>query len=52
MAKDQNVSVDELLKSKEVRKKIDLKKYITAEVGFAYLAGYFKRAGKTRQRSA
>ena len=26
MAKDQNVSVNELLKSKEVRKKIDLKK--------------------------
>jgi uncharacterized protein len=46
MAKDQNVSVNELLKSKEVRKKIDLKKYITAEVGLPTLQDILKELEK------
>jgi uncharacterized protein len=46
MAKDRNVSVYELLKNKEVRKMIDLKKYITAEVGLPTLQDILKELEK------
>jgi uncharacterized protein len=48
MAKDQSVSIAELLNNSEVRKSIDLKKYYTRS-WFANVKRYFKRTRKTRR---
>jgi uncharacterized protein len=46
MAKDQGVSIAELLNNSEVRKSIDLKKYVTQEVGLPTLKDIFKELEK------
>ena len=46
MAKDQGVSIVELLNNSEVRKSIDLKKYVTQEVGLPTLKDIFKELEK------
>ncbi len=46
MAKDQNVSINDLLKNNEIRKKIDLKKYISNEVGLPTLEDIMKELEK------
>lgn len=46
MAHDQNVTIQELLANKDVRKKIDLKKYISEEVGLPTLQDILKELEK------
>ena len=46
MAKDQRVGIAELLSNSEVRKSIDLKKYVTQEVGLPTLKDIFKELEK------
>lgn len=46
MAKDQNVSISELLNNKETRKKINLKNYTTNEVGLPTLEDIMKELEK------
>lgn len=46
MAKDQGVSIVELLNNSEVRKSIDLKKYVTQEVGLPTLKDILKELEK------
>ena len=46
MAKDQGVSIAELLNNSEVRKSIDLKKYVTQEVGLPTLKDILKELEK------
>ena len=46
MAKDQRVGIAELLNNSEVRKSIDLKKYVTQEVGLPTLKDIFKELEK------
>ncbi|MFN8281750.1 MAG: Tex family protein [Chitinophagales bacterium] len=46
MAKDQQVSITDLLNKKEVRKNIDLKKYVSEEVGLPTLQDILKELEK------
>ena len=46
MAKDENCSVSDLMANKDLRSKIDVKKYITAEVGLPTLNDIMKELAK------
>ena len=46
MAKDLNCSVEELIKSESLRKQIDLKKYVTENIGLPTLTDIFKELEK------